>query len=128
MKNNLFEIVWSWHDEDNTYLYTHDNKTDSEFQEDVKMLLRKYGKEYLETEESWAGANKWIEFVSGKMHELGYNYAKPAQFSFFGGYIFKDKKIDPDEDGIEEKKWAEIVGQDLMDAALLHNQKIEDRN
>jgi len=126
MKNNLFKIVWSWYDEDCTYLYTHDNKTESEFKEDVKMLLKKYGNEYLENEESWAGADKWIDFVAGKINELGYNMPKPAIFSFSGGYIFKDAKRDPDEDGIEEKKWAEIVGQDLMDAALLHNKKIED--
>lgn len=115
----LFELGWGWYEEWNYHLFIHTDKTQKQFKEDVKSLLVKYGKDYLKSETSWAGASGWVEFIADKMPELGYQSIKPIGESFWGAYIIKG-----DED--DDKKWGEVVGEELLQEAILHNKKLEE--
>jgi hypothetical protein len=121
--NNLFELSWSWYEDYQTYLFYHQNKTEGEFKNDIRFLLRKYGKDYIESEKpsSWVMAPEWIEFISKKMPELGYVPAKIINENFWGAYI-----IDGDLDDFEEKNWKEAVGEELYKEAVDHNRSIRD--
>ena len=116
--NQLFELSWSWYEDYSYYLFTHSNKTQEQFRKDVKTLLRKYGDAYLKQEKSWAGANDWIRYISGKMPELGYVPVSPVVKGFFGAYIIDGGKSD------EDKEWGKIVGKDLLNKAVEHNKKL----
>lgn len=115
----IFQLQWAWYEEQYNYLFSHPNKTQDEFKNDVKHLLVKYGKEYLENEGSWAGANRWVEFVSKKLPELGYKAVEPITESFWGAYIIRG---DDGEDG----EWGEIVGKELLQQAIYHNNILEE--
>jgi hypothetical protein len=119
---NLFELNWCWYEDYRFYLFTHDNKTEEQFKEDVRFLLRKYGKDYLETArhedgDMLVGASDWIDFISTKMPELGYSPIDPIRESFFGSYI-----IDGERD--DDENWREVVGDELADLAIEHNKKV----
>lgn len=119
-KSQVFDLGWSWHEDWSSYLFIHINKTKDQFKEDVKSLLIKYGKDYIKSEEEhWTGAHSWIEFISNKMEELGYEKVIPIRESFFGGYILEEN----DE---ESEKWGEIVGKDLLKEAIDHNKKVKE--
>lgn len=115
----LFELGWGWYEDWEYHLFIHFGKTQEDFKKDVKSLLIKYGKDYLASEQSWAGANGWIDFIAKKMPELGYQPIEPIRESFFGAYI-----IEGDEDG--DKDWGEVVGEELLQCAIAHNNKIRE--
>lgn len=115
----LFELGWGWYEDWSYYLFIHFGKTQEQFKQDVKSLLVKYGKDYLKSEQSWAGANGWVDFIADKMPELGYQPIKPISESFFGAYI-----IEGNED--DDKRWGEIVGEELLQEAILHNNKVRE--
>jgi hypothetical protein len=116
----LFELGWVCHEDWSYHLFIHFGKTQEQFKEDVKLLLVKYGKDYLKSETSWAGANRWVDFIADKMPELGYRPIKPISESFFGAYIIKGN----DED---DKRWGEVVGEELLQEAILHNNKVREK-
>lgn len=118
-KTNLFNLQWCWYEDKNDYLFIHDNKTKEQFKQDVNEMLIKYGKEYLDQEESWAGANKWIDYISKKLPELGYQTVEPITSSFFGAYIITERHSSDD------KEWGEIVGEELLQHAIEHNETFE---
>ena len=115
----LFELGWGWYEEWSYYLFIHFGKTQEDFKQDIKSLLVKYGKDYLSSEESWACANRWIDFIAKKMPELGYQPIQPIRESFFGSYIIEGNK-----DG--DKVWGEVVGEELLQEAIEHNNKIRE--
>lgn len=115
-KQEFFELYWSWYEDYEPTVYYHPNKTPDQFDKDVKHMLFKYGQAYLDSEESWAGCNGWIDFIRDKMPELGYRKISPHSFGYFGGYILKENE----DDGFIEK-----VGLDLFNKAIDHNNKIE---
>lgn len=115
----IYELGWGWYEQWSYYLFIHFEKTQEDFKQDVKSLLIKYGKDYLSSEESWAGADRWIDFIAKKMPELGYQPIEPIRESFFGSYI-----IDGDGDG--DKYWGEVVGEELLQEAIAHNNKIKE--
>ena len=82
-------------------------------------MLRKYGKEYLESEESYAGANNWIGFIANKMHELGYKKVETINVNFWGAFIIDDVNDD------EDKEWGKVVGKKLLLEAINHNKIIK---
>ena len=47
----LFELSWGSYDLWSYYLFIHFEKTQKQFQKDIRSLLVKYGKEYLKQEE-----------------------------------------------------------------------------
>ena len=116
---NLFKLEWCDYDMNDEYLFTHDNKTEQEFKEDVQFLLVKYGNEYIEQERGWVGANYWIKYVAPKLVELGYKEVKPIEWSFFGGSILSSENIIRNDD----LKWKEIVGKELFSKAIEANSK-----
>lgn len=115
----LFELEWRWHEDWSCYLFTHPNKTRKQFKADVISLLVKYGRDYLESETGWAGANEWINFIVDKMPELGYQPITPTNVNFFGSYIIEG-------DGEDDEQWGEVVGEDLLQEAILHNRRVRE--
>lgn len=116
----LFELNWGWHEDWESYLFIHYDKTQKQFKKDVSMLLVKYGNEYLESEDSFAGASSWISFIADKMPELGYQPIQPINVGFCGSYI-----IEGDEEDV--RGWGKVVGEDLLQKAIEHNIKVRDR-
>ena len=116
----VFELAWTWHEDYTPYLFYHPTKTKDEFNSDVKLMLIKYGNEYIASETSWVGASRWIEYVANKMPELGYKQINPKAFHFFGAYIIKG---DDDDD----KEWCKIVGKKLLNKAIKHNKTLEEK-
>lgn len=119
----VFELAWTWYEDYCPYLFSHDSKTKEEFNSDVKMLLKKHGQEYLDQETSWAGAARWVEFVAGKLPELGYSRITPEAFSIFGAYIIECREHDDDDFA-----FGEIIGEDLLKRAVEHNKNLEQEN
>jgi hypothetical protein len=110
----IFELAWSWYEDYQPHLFSHENKTREEFEQDAKFLLKKYGPEYLDQETSWAQAPGWITYVVKKFPELGYKIIEPERVSVFGSYI-----IEGDEEDLEFGK--NFVGTDLLNQAIDHN-------
>lgn len=115
----LFELGWGLYEEWSYHLFIHFDKTQDDFKQDVKSLLIKYGKDYLSSEQSWAGANGWVDFIAEKMPELGYQPIKPISESFWGAFIIEGK-------GDDDKEWGEVVGEELLQEAIIHNNKIRE--
>ena len=116
-------MYWDWYEDYQPHLYYHKNKTKKEFKADVKLLLKKYGKEYLEQESSWANIPGWIDYIDNKLPELGYEQVKEVMVGFFGGYILGDDYSDFEEPGDEDVSWGKIVGKRLLKQAMEHNKK-----
>lgn len=112
---NIFELAWDDGDLGFSFLYTHPKKTELQFKDDIELQLKKYGKEYLKSEISWASAEGWIEFINDKMPELGYYPINPKRWSYRGGFIIED----------ENSSWGDVVGKELFNESLAHNKKIE---
>ena len=51
------------------------------------------------------------------MPELGYQPIQPIRQSFFGAYIIEGNVHD-------DKEWGEVVGEELLQEAITHNNKI----
>lgn len=119
-KQKFFNLTWDWYEEGCHWTFYHPHKTNEEFESDVNYLFKKYGKEYLDQETSWAGAADWTRFIVDKMPELGYEPIKPYNYGHFGSYIIsyeEDREL-PEED-VEFKN---IIGDDLFNRARLMNQ------
>lgn len=118
----IFRLAWMDYEDYSSWLFSHEYKTEEQFKEDVEILLKKYGDEYLDGEDSWASSNRWIKLVSDKLPELGYTVVEPLDWSFFGGFILNhDGRMDN-----QDEEWEKIVGRELMEKAKLHNRNIED--
>ena len=115
----LFELGWGWYEDWSYHLFIHFGKTQEDFKQDVKSLLVKYGRDYLASEESWACANGWVDFIAEKMPELGYQPIQPIRENFFGAYIIEGSEDD-------DKIWGEVVGEELLQEAIAHNNKIRE--
>ena len=113
-KLQLFELNWQSRDSSISFLFIHTNKTNVQFKKDVKSLLVKYGKDYLESENYYAGAGSWIEFIADKMSELGYQSIEPIKETFVGSKIIT----------YPTSTWGKVVGQDLLQQAIEHNSKL----
>ena len=114
----LFELGWGWYEDWSYHLFIHFGKTQDDFKQDVKSLLVKYGKDYLASEQNWASVNGWVDFIAEKMPELGYQPIEPIRESFWDSYIIGN------EDG--DKAWGEVVGEELLQEAITHNNKIRE--
>lgn len=120
----LFKLTWTDWEMENSYLFTHDNKTGEAFNNDVKWMLVRYGEEYLalaEKEKVWACADAWIHFIAGKLPELGYVEVEPLRAIFTGNYI-----IEEGNSKSEQHEWKKIVGEKLFNRAIELNKGICD--
>lgn len=112
----LFKLYCSIYDSHQYWLYTHPNpdRTKEEFESDMKFLLVKYGKEYLQNEDSWAGSRGWMEFISEKFSEFGYEKIEPMSIGFSSGLILDES----------DQEFRKIVGMELWQDAMEHNRRI----
>ena len=116
----IYELYWSWYEDYIHFTFCHpENKSEEEFKADVDSLMIKYGEDYLESEESWAGANGWVEYIVPKMKELGYETPTQTTYGFWGAYIIESKADD-------DKKFGDVVGKELLEKAIKHNKKIKE--
>jgi hypothetical protein len=116
----LFELAWVWHEDYVPHLFVHEEKTESQFESDVKTLFKEYGDAYLAQETSWAGASSWLDFIATKLPELGYVRVQPFQVSVFGAFIIENKEHDQDDRDFAK----EFIGDELLMKAVKHNDKI----
>ena len=124
MKQKIFELNWIWHEDYMPWLFFHENKTEKDFKKDVNFLLKKYGKDYIKSnEDSWVGACGWFEFIVPKMSELGYEKVSTIKYGHFGSYIIKNDEIYEKEESRNLKKF---IGKELLEEAVEHNKKVED--
>lgn len=109
----LFELRYYGYDGGCHWLFSHDNKTEEEFQQDCNELLIKYGDEYIASEEGhWVGSADWIEYIVCKLPERGYEHVKPLHATYPELLILGSE---------DSKEWEPIVGKRLMDKAIKHN-------
>ena len=118
----LFELSWKDYDCLSYWLFLHENKTQEEFDKDVRFLLKKYGDEYIDGELGWVSASSWMEYISDKFEELGYKNVEPITWSFFGASLINHDG----EMSSEDIKWGEIVGNDLIKRAKEFNENVKD--
>lgn len=128
----IFKLSYGNWDSKDEYLFSHDYpansslapKTPEEFREDVNFLLRKYGKEFLDScgEEQWASMDNWISFIVPKFKELGYLHIIP-QYSvdFVGCHILKEE----DAYDRQTKQFLNSIGEELTQKAFEHNLNVE---
>ena len=114
----IFELSWSWYEDYSHWLFEHPTKTQRDFEKDCQKALREFGDEYLQSEKSWASAMNWIEFITSKLPVYGYKAIKTKEWGFWGGYILED----------DDKDWAKLVGKELFEKALKHNNKLQMRH
>lgn len=113
----VFDLGYSGRESWSSNLFFHDSKTREEFDADVRMLLRKYGEEYLKQEESWVGGGSWIEYVVTKLPELGYREIDTIRVSFDECMIIKEDDADSD--------FVQAIGPELFKAAVRQNEELE---
>jgi hypothetical protein len=113
-----YELYWSWYEDYVPFIFSHESKTKKQFEKDVRTMLRKYGEEYIQQEESWVSAYNWIEYIVPKMSELGYELITPHQYGQFGAYIIRNSETD----GFGKK-----VGRRLIEIATKQNEVVERR-
>jgi hypothetical protein len=116
-KTNVFKISWDSYAEEESFLYTHSNKTEKEFKDDVKNLMLKYWSDYLKQEDSWAGLDGLIYFINNKVKELGYESVIPVVCSYYAGYIIDDL--------VEDSEIGNIVCKEFLEQCIIHNKIIE---
>ena len=118
----LFILSHTDYEEYSPYLFTHENKTDEEFESDVKMLFKKCGDEYIAQETCWIGAAEWTSFVAKKLLDLGYVHPKTFQINTHGAGIIRNREHDGD-DRIFAR---DFIGEELLQKAVAQNKIIED--
>lgn len=125
MKLCIFQ--WYWYEECDNYILVHDkNKSQEEFKADCVNALRKCGGDYLKKEEGWASAQGWIEAAAEYMvNNMGYRRPEQDVFAHFGSYLICHDEGQGLND--EDKRWKEIVGEQLFSKAQERNRKIEER-
>lgn len=115
---NLYELNWDWYDDFASYLFSHpEPKTQDEFRNDVRSLLTKYGPDYLGSEDSYASAEAWIRFAAEHLGELGYEAVNPIRVVFGGSIILRE----------DDARWREYASDELFEAAVRKNTKIDDQ-
>lgn len=128
----VFKLKWQDWEIENNYLFFHPdiNKTQEQFEKDINNCLLKYGKQYIEKEKSWIGAQNWIEDIIPKL-VLDYNYQKIETIDvvYQGFYIIgKDelsKYLNPKDTYC--KKFGDAVGIELLTEATKKNYLIEEK-
>lgn len=119
---NVFKICWSEYDDYMTFYLYHDNKTEDEFNNDVNSLMLKHGKEFIEQECCYVSLHNWFIFILDKLYDMGYSKVEFTKKHLFGCELM----LEENSDDWQVKKLESIVGPELIDLAIKHNQKIYD--
>lgn len=116
-----------------SWALSHPTKTEEDFKADVNFLLKKYGRDYIETSFCEFKDDKkrpihitieyWIAYIFNKMSELGYSEHKDTGNYYLGGLgiITTNTEYHETEDYFT---FENIVGQKLMKKAIKHNESI----
>ena len=120
IKDKIFEICWSDWDEVRTQLFYHPNKTHESFKLDCELMMRKYGDEYIDSQdnETYVHMGDLLFYICDKMGELGYEKLQPKTSHYFGGTLLTGE-YDDDYDA-----WSKKVGNRLVDKITKINSKI----
>jgi hypothetical protein len=86
MQTKIFELTFGWQQEAESYLFSHENKTEEEFNLDINSLLKKYAEDYFQSEWKDVNISNWIRHIIKYIPELGYVPVKPIIKSFFKDY------------------------------------------
>ena len=94
----IYNLSWSWHEDYCPHNFFHaEDKSQSDFEDDVKSLFEKYLDGYIENNEHWIGASDMFDFIATKLPELGYEKFEHIDVNAFGAYIIEDKDGDDKE-------------------------------
>jgi hypothetical protein len=127
---NVFELYHSDYEEHTSWKFFHFDKTNWEFKQDCLLLLRQYGKEFMnEKDGGWISASDWLYYIANKLPELGYTLIQSqSHFGHFGsGIIGHGTPYDGTELRDEDKEWEKKVGKELFKMALEKNKAIDDK-
>jgi len=116
----IWEVSFCWYEEYCPHLFFHPdiNKTSEEFKKDIESLFKKYGNEYIKQEDSWAGMDKFVEFICTKISELGYVPVQKESYPVWGGTILKGDE--ENDDAIEK-----LIGKKIYNKMIKHNTDME---
>jgi hypothetical protein len=120
---NIFELKCCRYDDFEYYLFSHEDKTNNQFEIDVSVLMRKYGKEYIEQETRWVELHSWIEYIIDKMEELGYKKIIPISVSFGDPGLFGESTYEWESD----TEFRKYIGEELYELASFKNRKLNER-
>ena len=116
----LYNLSWSWHEDYCPHNFLHkEDKTQEQFESDVKSLCIKYGDEYINKDTGhWLGACDLLEFIVTKLPELGYEQFETVNVNAFGAFIIEDE-------GGEDKEFADkFLNEELFNKIIAANNKI----
>jgi hypothetical protein len=118
----LFKLYWSWYEDHEYWLFSHMMKTEEQFDADIRMIIRKVGKNFIESSNSYIGMNNWMEAVANELPSIGYEKVETIPWGIWGGYILKKNEEDTSE------KIKNIIGDELFEMAIEKNKEIESRS
>lgn len=128
----VFKLKWQDWEIESNYLFFHPdiNKTQEQFEKDINNCLLKYGKQYIEQEKSWIGAQNWIKDIIPKLVS-DYNYQKIETIDvvYEGFYIIGKNELarylNPEDTYC--KKFGDAIGIKLLTEATKKNYLIEEK-
>lgn len=116
-----YKLEWDWYESGGYWLFTHpEDKTQKDFYVDVKLLIDKYLKTFIEEEATYVTLSDIFCLVASKLPELGYVDLEPITINCFGNGILR-KASDAD------LYLVKLVGRDLIDQIVEQNRKIDGR-
>ena len=92
----VFKLQWQDQEGTSTCLFSHPNpqQTQEQFISNINTLLEKYGKEYIDQEDSIVSAHNWIEFIIPILSkEYGYQQIQTLYTTYSGFTIIKQDTI-----------------------------------
>lgn len=113
----LFELGLSGHDGMQSILFFHEGKTKKQFMEDLKFLVRKYGDHFIRRSDYFIYTSDWVLYFAKKFPELGYRRITPVTLCFTPTTLGTNKEMKYDSE------WAKVLGAELYQRALSHNNK-----
>jgi len=79
--------------------------------------MKKYGNEFIDKQDFVIGALDWIDFISTKVPELGYEKIEPVIYGHFGSYAIGDYFSKKEED----ENFKQIIGEKLFQKTIQKN-------
>ena len=104
----ILEIILGEYSDSEYYLfYNPKKKTQEQFDEDLKMLFRKYSVELIDGSDFHPREDTFGEFIIPKMSELGYIIVETDPENFSSGNIFEDGFLC-------HRNWRKTLGDELF--------------
>ena len=123
----IYNFYWSEYEGYSPHILIHDiTKTQEEFENDCKKAIIDSFEDYIKQEDSWIGIDRMISFaVDYMVKNMGYTQPEEISFGFYNamiinGEIYEDGKMNEYDQAV-----LDLVGQEIFDRILNHNQEIE---